>query len=274
MDAAFRALADPGRRRLLDRLNERNGQTLTDLCGGMGMTRQSVSKHLDVLEAAELVTTVRRGREKLHYLNAAPINDIAERWIHHYDRARAEALLDLKTALEATTPMGTTSNPTTFVYSTYIRATPERVWQGLTDPEFTRRYWRHPTAGGVSMTTDWQKGSAYDLAYDETGLVVRNVDQVVLESEPYRRLAYTWHTFSPEWAALHGFDEETAAAWRAEPRSKVAFDIEDTGNGVVKLTVVHDGFAEGSEVLKGVSSGWPAVLASLKTLLETGSPLA
>jgi len=273
MDAAFRALSDPARRRLLDRMNQRSGLTVTELSAGMGMTRQSVSKHLDILETAELVTTLRRGREKLHFLNAAPINDIAERWISSYDRTRAEALSDLKTALEATTPMGTANDPTTFVYSTYIQATPERVWQGLTDPEFTRRYWRHPTAGGVSMATDWQKGSTYDLTYDEGSLVIEDAAQVVLESDPYRRLAYTWHTFSPEWATRHGFDEETAASWRAEPRSKVAFDIEETGPGVVKLTVVHDGFGQGSEVLKGVSSGWPAVLASLKTLLETGSPL-
>jgi len=163
---------------------------------------------------------------------------------------------------------------TTFVYSTYINATPERVWQGLTDPAFTKRYWRHPTAGGVSMPTDWEKGSTYDLAYEEAGLVVRDAEQLVLESDPYRRLAYTWHAFSPEWAALLGIDEGTAASWRAEPRSKVAFDIEDTGDGVVRLTVVHDGFLEGSEVLQGVSSGWPAVLSSLKSLLETGSPLS
>ena len=211
MDAVFRALSDPARRRLLDRMNQRNGLTVTELSEGMGMTRQSVSKHLDILETAELVTTMRRGREKLHFLNAAPINDIADRWISSYDRARAKALSDLKTALEATTPMGPANDPTTFVYSTYIQATPERVWRGLTDPEFTRRYWRHPTAGGVSMVSDWQKGSTYDLIYDEASLVIENAEQVVLESDPYRRLAYTWHTFSPEWAALHGFDEETAA---------------------------------------------------------------
>ena len=110
MDAVFRALGDPARRRLLDRLNERNGLTLSELCADMGMTRQSVSKHLDVLEEADLVATARRGREKLHFLNAAPINDIADRWIHHYDRARAEALADLKTALEAT-PMTRTTRP-------------------------------------------------------------------------------------------------------------------------------------------------------------------
>jgi uncharacterized protein YndB with AHSA1/START domain len=238
----------------------------------MGMTRQSVSKHLDVLEEADLVTTLRRGREKLHYLNAAPINDIADRFIHHYDRARAEALADLKTALEAT-PMDQKSNETSFVYTTYIHATPERVWQGLTDPTFTERYWRHPKSGGVSYRTDWQKGSAFDVAYEQVGLVISHPEQVVLESDPPRRLAYTWHTFTPEWAAAHGFDEATAAAWRAEPRSKVAFDIEEAGEGVVKLTVVHDGFAPGSAVLEGVRGGWPAVIASLKTLLETGSAL-
>jgi DNA-binding transcriptional ArsR family regulator/uncharacterized protein YndB with AHSA1/START domain len=273
-DAVFRALSDPARRRLLDRLNERNGLTLTELCADMGMTRQSVSKHLDILESAGVVTTLRQGREKHHYLNAAPINDIAERWIRTYHRARAEALSDLKTALEANT-MDTTNSTkdTTFVYTTYIHATPEKVWQGLTDRAFTKQYWRHPSAGGVEMRTDWKKGSAYDLAYEESGLVVSHPEQVILESDPYRRLAYTWHTFTPEWAAAHGVDEAVAAEWGAEPRSKVAFDIEDGGNGVVKLTVVHDGFEPGSGVLQGVSGGWPAVISALKTLVETGSPM-
>jgi uncharacterized protein YndB with AHSA1/START domain len=111
------------------------------------------------------------------------------------------------------------------------------------------------------------------LAHEEVGLVVSDREQVILESDPYRRLAYTWHTFTPEWAAQVGLDEATADAWRAEPRSKVAFDIEDTGHGVVKLTVVHDGFEPGSDVLRGISNGWPAVLASLKTLLEAEKAL-
>src|ERR1700750_1556235 len=91
-DDVFRALADPSRRQLLDALNASNGQTLRELCAGMDMARQSVSKHLGVLEAANLVTTVRRGREKLHYLNPAPINDISERWIDRYEQQRVEAL--------------------------------------------------------------------------------------------------------------------------------------------------------------------------------------
>ena len=271
MDAVFKALSDPGRRRLLDKLNERNGLTLTELCAGMGMTRQSVTKHLDVLESAGLVTTFRQGREKHHYLDAASINDIADRWIRTYDRARAEALSDLKTALEATN-MDTTKE-TKFVYTTYIHATPEKVWQGLTDPAFTKQYWRHPTAGGVEMQTDWKKGSTYDVTYEQSGLVISHPEQVILESDPYRRLAYTWHTFTPEWAAAHGIDQTLAAEWGAEPRSRVAFDIEDAGSGVVKLTVVHDGFEPGSAVLQGVSGGWPAVISALKTLLETGSAL-
>ena len=92
MDEVFKALADPSRRQLLDSLNSRNGQTLRDLCSGLEMARQSVSKHLAILESANLVTTVRRGREKLHYLNAAPINEIAERWITRYEQHRVHAL--------------------------------------------------------------------------------------------------------------------------------------------------------------------------------------
>src|SRR3954465_15764824 len=118
MDDAFRALAAPSRRRLLDSLNERNGQTLRELCSGLDMARQSVSKHLAVLEAANLVTTVRRGREKLHYLNAAPINDITERWISGYEKDRVHALADLKRALEEPA-----MNKPSFVYTTYIRTT-------------------------------------------------------------------------------------------------------------------------------------------------------
>jgi DNA-binding transcriptional ArsR family regulator len=99
-DAVFKALSDRSRRLLLDTLRERNGQTLTELHAGLRMARQSVSKHLAVLEAASLVTTVRRGREKLHYLNPAPINEIAERWISKFERPRQRALSNRKKTLE------------------------------------------------------------------------------------------------------------------------------------------------------------------------------
>jgi DNA-binding transcriptional ArsR family regulator len=100
MDEVFKALADESRRELLDRLRADNGQTLGDLCARLDMSRQAVSKHLAILEAANLVATMRRGREKLHYLNPVPIHDIGERWIGKFERSRLQALSDLKQALE------------------------------------------------------------------------------------------------------------------------------------------------------------------------------
>ena len=100
MDAVFRALADPTRRQLLDSLHVRNGQTLNALCAEMDMTRQAVTKHLAILEEANLVTTMRKGREKEHYLNPVPINEIADRWIGKFERGRLNALGDLKKRLE------------------------------------------------------------------------------------------------------------------------------------------------------------------------------
>jgi uncharacterized protein YndB with AHSA1/START domain/DNA-binding transcriptional ArsR family regulator len=259
MDEVFKALADPSRRRLLDSLNARNGQSLRELCDGQDMARQSVSKHLAVLEAANLVTTLWRGREKLHYLNAAPINAIADRWISQYHRERVRALADLQTALEED-PM---TNPE-FVYATYIDTTPERLWRALTDPAFTRRYW------GVSFESDWEVGST--MTWDERGAKIVDPAQVVLEHEPYRRLSYTWHTFTPEWAETHGLSDEVLAEVANEPRSKVTFEIEPVGQ-IVKLTVVHDGFEPGSTVQQMISGGWPELLSNLKTLLETGDVL-
>ncbi|MFE1030560.1 ArsR/SmtB family transcription factor [Streptomyces sp. NPDC058807] len=260
MDEVFKALADGSRRRLLDSLNARNGQSLRELCAGLDMARQSVSKHLAVLEAAHLVTTVRRGREKLHYLNAEPVNAIAERWISRYDRERVRALADLKHVLE-----NTAMDSNAFVYTTYIRTTPEQLWQGLTDPAFTRRYW------GVEFGTDWAAGSS--VVWRERETETADPQQVVLESEPFRRLSYTWHTFAPEWAKANAIDDETLAKVAAERRSKVTFEIEDLGEGLVRLTVVHDGFEPGSTVREMIQHGWPALLSGLKTLLETGETL-
>jgi uncharacterized protein YndB with AHSA1/START domain len=259
MDEVFRALADPSRRKLLDSLNARNGQSLRELCAGLDMARQSVSKHLAVLTEAGLVTTAWRGREKLHYLNSAPVNAIADRWISKYQRERVRALADLTTALEA----GTVSD-TEFVYTSYISTTPERLWQALTDPAFTRRYW------GVTLESDWAEGSA--VTWQRSGVTITDPGQVVLESDPPRRLAYTWHTFTPEFARSVGLPDEVLQQAAAERRSRVTFRIEPAGD-TVRLTVTHDDFDPGSVVLESVSEGWPALLSSLKTLLETGEPL-
>lgn len=259
IDAVFKALADPSRRRMLDSLNARGGQNLSELCEGLDMARQSVSKHLAVLEAANLVTTVRHGREKLHYLNAEPINEIEQRWINQYDRERVRALGDLKRALEGTA----VENPH-FVYTTYINATPELVWKGLTDPAFTSRYW------GTELVTDWKAGSR--ITWEHLGISISDPEQVVVESNPYRRLAYTWHTFTPEWAARVGLPDDEFAEIAAEKRSQVTFEIEPVDQ-VSKLTVVHEFFDPESRVVKMVSGGWPRVLSELKTLLETGADL-
>jgi DNA-binding transcriptional ArsR family regulator/uncharacterized protein YndB with AHSA1/START domain len=262
MDDVFKALADPSRRRLLDRLNERNGQTLHELCTGLDMARQSVSKHLAVLEAAGVVHTTRRGREKLHFLNAEPINAIADRWMTQYDRARAGALADLKTALQQEPEHHAMDD--TFVYITYIQTTPEQLWAALTEPAFTKRYW------GVTLQSDWNVDST--VTWELDGVVMDDPGQVVLVADRPRRLSYRWHAFTPEFLAKFDDEEGTIATALDERRSKITFDIEPVGD-VCKLTVTHDDFDAGSPVLAGVSQGWPPILASLKTLLETGEPL-
>jgi DNA-binding transcriptional ArsR family regulator/uncharacterized protein YndB with AHSA1/START domain len=260
MDDVFKALADANRRRLLDRLNERNGQTLRELCTGLDMARQSVSKHLAVLEAAHLVTTTRQGRQKFHFLNPAPINAIAERWMTRYDRARAEALADLTHALEQT------SMDNRFVYTTYIRTTPEQLWTALTDPAFTKRYW------GVALQSDWKVGSTITWGLDH-GVTIADDEQVVLAADPPKTLSYTRHTVTSEFmAAYGGVDSDFMKKAATEPRSRITFDIEPNGE-LVKLTVTHDGFAADSVILGGVSEGWPTIVASLKSLLETGDAL-
>ena len=187
------------------------------------------------------------------------MNDLAERWIYRYERQRVQALADLKQGLEDTTM----AEPE-FVYRTYVRTTPQRLWQALTEPVFTERYW------GTTLESDWNEGST--ITWHHHGVVIADPAQVVLESDPYHRLSYTWHTFTPEWAEAHGFDDDLRAELAAERRSTVTFDIEDLGE-MVKLTVVHGDFDPGSVVVEMVSLGWPRLLSDLKTLLETGETL-
>jgi uncharacterized protein YndB with AHSA1/START domain/DNA-binding transcriptional ArsR family regulator len=257
LDDVFRALADASRRQLLDRLNEQDGLTLRELCNGLDMARQSVSKHLAILEDAHLVTTTKVGREKHHHLNPVPINAIADRWMTRYDRARAGALADLAHALERPTMDRVT-------YTTYIKASPERVWEAITAPAFTTRYW------GVALRSDWQVGA--HVTWEYAGVTMDDAEQVVLEADPPRRLSYRWHAITPEFAAA--VDDGSGLLQRAaeEQRSKVTWELEPVGE-LVRLTVTHDDFPPGSVLLDGVQEGWPSILASLKTLLETGEPL-
>jgi uncharacterized protein YndB with AHSA1/START domain/DNA-binding transcriptional ArsR family regulator len=248
-DQVFKALADGTRRRLLDRLHEHSGQTLGELCEHIDMTRQSVTQHLAVLEAANLVSTVRRGREKLHYLNPVPLHEIQERWIDKFERPRLRALSALKRRAEEDMA-GMTDKPT-FVYVTYIASTPEKVWDALTDADLTATYWGHS-----NVSEDWRPGSRWEHRRTD-GSGVADVVGTVVESERPTRLVATWAAPA---------DEE-----KEDRHSRVTYDIRPHGD-IVRLTVTHEDLADESAV-KEVSIGWPAVLANLKSLLETGSPL-
>ncbi|NGO06550.1 metalloregulator ArsR/SmtB family transcription factor [Streptomyces sp. HC44] len=245
MDQVFKALADGTRRRLLDRLHEHNGQTLGELCERIDMSRQSVTQHLAVLEAANLVSTVRRGREKLHYLNPVPLHEIQERWIDKFERPRLRALSAVKRRAEE----AMTDKPT-FVYVTYIESTPEKVWDALTDADLTAAYWGH------SNVSDWRVGSRWEHRRTD-GSDIADVVGSVVESERPTRLVTTWA--APE-------DEG-----QEDKYSKVSFDIRPHG-GIVRLTVTHEDLMDQADAADA-ASGWPAVLSNLKSLLETGSPL-
>lgn len=247
-DDVFKALADPTRRQLLDRLRMQDGQTLTALCEQLQMARQSATQHLDVLRAAALVTVVRRGRERLHFLNPTPIHQIQERWISAFDRPRLDALSAIKHHAEEQAMTEKTTIPT-YVYVTYIRATPERVWHALTDADITAQYWAHRNV------SDWKPGSRWE--HQPLDGSAPDVVGTVLESRPPTRLAITF-----------------AGARDVVPElgeSVVTFDLMRQGD-VVRLTVTHENLpSEG--MYAGISQGWPAVLANLKSLLETGEAL-
>ncbi|MFE9631178.1 SRPBCC family protein [Streptomyces sp. NPDC006463] len=150
-------------------------------------------------------------------------------------------------------------------YTLYIQADPDRVWQALTDPALTRRYW------GLSFETDWAVGST--MAWVERGASTSDPEQVVLDCVPDRLLSYTWHTFSPQWAAAVGVDEELRAELAGERRTKVTYEIEPVGDALARLTILHEGFEPGGTLIGMCGRAWPMLASSLKTLLETGAPL-
>src|ERR1700680_2875332 len=148
MDAVFRAVADPTRRSLLDELFKQDGQTLSALEQRLPMTRFGVMKHLKLLEEAGLVVSKRRGREKLHFLNPVPIRLVHDRWVSKYAEPWAAELSELKRTLEKTMEK---------VFEIYIKTTPERLWQAITDTEMRRQY-----NFGAVVTSDWSQGSRYE----------------------------------------------------------------------------------------------------------------
>jgi uncharacterized protein YndB with AHSA1/START domain/DNA-binding transcriptional ArsR family regulator len=252
MEPIFRALADPSRRLLLDLLFERDGRTLTDLRGHLpGMTRFGVMRHLDVLEAADLITTRRVGREKLHYLNPVPIRLIHDRWISKY----AEPVVGSMTALKRHLEEPALTAPA-HVYSIHIRTTPDALWRAITDGEQTARYYYgtafRPTDGelraGVRYTYDYPDGSPA-------------ADGEILEVDPPRRLALTFHAL---------WDPEIAA----EAPLRQVWEIEPGDDGTCRLSVTTEGLIAGTKSAEEFEGGIVLIVSGLKTMLETGESLA
>jgi uncharacterized protein YndB with AHSA1/START domain/DNA-binding MarR family transcriptional regulator len=240
----FKALADSSRRLLLDLLFQQDGQTLTELCAHLPMTRFGAMKHLQILEDAGLVSSRKVGREKRHYLNPVPIQLVYDRWVSKYAQPWARSLAGLKYTLEEE-PMSAKHR---HVFEVYIRTTPERLWQAITDGTITAQYYF-----GTRVESSWQAGSEYNYYMPDGNSMLRGE---ILEIDPPRRLV---QTFQPLWSP------EQADA----PPSRVTWEIEQSGPSC-KLTLLHDDLPSAET---GVHSGWSQILSGLKTLIETGDPL-
>jgi uncharacterized protein YndB with AHSA1/START domain len=200
-----------------------------------------VMKHLRVLEEAGLVTTKRRGREKLHFLNPVPIRLVHDRWVSKYAEPWAAALSGLKSSLEGTMEK---------VFEIYIKTTPERLWEAITDSEMRRQY-----SFGVGVASDWTPGSRYESGHAQAGVAIAEGEN--LEVDPPRRLV---QSFNALWS-----DDV-----KREGTSRVTWEIEPVADSC-RLTVTHDELREDAN--GELYGGWPMILSGLKTLLETGETL-
>jgi uncharacterized protein YndB with AHSA1/START domain/DNA-binding transcriptional ArsR family regulator len=242
VEPVFKALSDPTRRELLDELFRRDGQALNALASRFDMTRVAVAKHLHVLEDAGLVVTRRRGREKLHYLNPVPIRLVHDRWVSKYAEPWAATLTELKQRLESTMEK---------VFEIYIRTTPERLWDAITDPDARAKF-----QFGSRITSDWKPGSPIELTGPGPQPVSLGEGEV-LEVDPPRRLVHTM-------VALWSEDVKSEGA------SRVTWEIEQVQDSC-RLLLTHDQMREGAN--EEIYGGWPMILSGLKTWLETGEIL-
>ena len=239
MDEVFRALNDPSRRLLLDKLFEEDGQTLGQLCAHLPeMTRFGVMSHLRVLEEGGLVTTRRQGRSKLHYLNPVPIRLVHDRWISKYTSPKVGAIADLKAQLEQG---GAMSEQPIHVYQAYIAAEPKEVWRAITDGDYTVRYFY-----GTRVESDWEVGSEVRYLGADGSVVA---DGHVLAIDPPHRLE---HTFTPYW------DPELTA----EGAAREVWLVEDA-NGASKLTVELYDTPLDSKRYANFTSGCPSILSPI-----------
>ena len=240
----FKALADHHRRHLLDLLYQTDGQTLGELCTHIPMTRYGVMKHLRLLEEAELITTKKIGREKFHYLNPVPIQQVYDRWVSKYAQPFAHALVQLKQNLENPTM----STKHSHVYSIFIRTTPAALWEALTNGAKTQQYYFN-----TAVDSTWEKGAPYRYNLPDGNAMLEGE---VLEIDPPHKLVTT---FRPQWDEAGKKDS-----------SVVTYEIEQKGE-LCKLTLTHDN--PDGPVHEGFKDGWTQIFSSLKSLLETGEAL-
>lgn len=253
MEPVFRALADPSRRALLDRLYAEDGQTLGELCLVLpAMTRFGVMRHLAVLESAELVTTRRMGRRKLHYLNPIPIRLVHDRWISKYAEPVVGTMAALKHHLEEV-PMP--ERAPDHVYAALIRTTPDALWDAIVDGTKTERYYY-----GTAFSTDGElrPGAHHAYRYADGSVAA---DGEILSVDPLRELKMT---FQARWDPAMVEEGPVTQTWQ----------IESAGDGVCKLTVISEGLVAGSKTADEFAGGIVYIVSGLKSYLETGEALA
>ncbi len=242
MDDVFRALADPTRRDLLDRLYREDGQTLRALAADYPMTRIGVMKHLQILEDARLVVTKRRGREKLHFLNPIPIRLVHDRWVSKYAEPWVATLSDIKQQLEQSMEK---------IFEIYIRTTPERLWEAITDSEIRAKFQfgnrsRVDMGPGIGVPGDQRPRRRSCSSKERTSTSTRRAAW-------YRQFRAVW-----------GEDVQR------EGTTRVTWEIEPVGDSC-HLTVTHDQLREDANAQ--IFGGWPMILSGLKTWIETGETL-
>lgn len=244
----FRALGDPSRRRMLDLIKAHPGISVGELSASFSFTRYGVMKHLRNLSEAGLVTSERDGKHRRLYINVIPIQTIYDRWISKYSAMWASKLTGLKYSLENTKTAMSTSLKHRYVI--YIRTTPEDLWNAITNPDLTQQYFHN-----TRVESGFAAGSPIDYMLEKDGGTRSALTGEVVEIIPFKRLVHTFLFASAD-----------------EAPSRVTYEIEEVGD-LVKLTLTHDQFDGETETYKSVSEGWPPVLSSLKTLLETGRAL-
>jgi DNA-binding transcriptional ArsR family regulator len=247
MAPVFRALGDANRRVLLDRLFERDGQTLGELCEALpDMTRFGVMKHLGVLEAAGLISTRRQGREKRHYLDPVPIRLVHDRWTGKFAATIVGSMTALKRHLED--PMDRVDH----VYSVFIKAPAEQVWKSIVDGDETVRYYY-----GTRVASTWERGAPLVYTYEDGSVAA---DGSVIDIDPGRQVMMSFH---PRWDPEIEAEGPLRMTWAVEPGER---------EGLTKLTVTS-ALIPGSATEREFADGVVYIVSGLKTTLETGASL-